>query len=156
MTNQNARNGQLAFLLLAFSCLAMFQPGCSKVQDIDQLRQAAEQGDAEAQNKLGAMYANGERVPEDAREAVKWFRKAAEQGFASAQYNLGLMYDNGEGVPEDYVKAYAWINLAAAQGQKDVVKAKDSIREKMTTEQVAEAQKLSGELYKRIESESSK
>ena len=192
MTNQNARNGQLAFLLLAFSCLAMFQPGCSKVQDIDQLRQAAEQGDAEAQNKLGAMYANGERVPEDAREAVKWFRKAAEQGFASAQYNLGLMYDNGEGVPEDdreaakwlrkaaeqgdasaqynlgvmyangegvpedYVKAYAWINLAAAQGQKDVVKAKDSIREKITTEQVAEAQKLSGELYKRIESESSK
>ena len=64
-------------------------------------------------------------------------RKAAEQGDASAQYNLGVMYANGEGVPEDYVKAYAWINLAAAQGQKDVVKAKDSIREKMTTEQVA-------------------
>ena len=192
MTNQNARNGQLAFLLLAFSCLAMFQPGCSKVQDIDQLRQAAEQGDAEAQNKLGAMYANGERVPEDAREAVKWFRKAAEQGFASAQYNLGLMYDNGEGVPEDdreaakwlrkaaeqgdasaqynlgvmyangegvpedYVKAYAWINLAAAQGQKDVVKSKDRLRPKMTSAQVAKAQELSGELYKRIEASKSR
>ena len=192
MTNQNARNGQLAFLLLAFSCLAMFQPGCSKVQDIDQLRQAAEQGDAEAQNKLGAMYANGERVPEDAREAVKWFRKAAEQGFASAQYNLGLMYDNGEGVPEDdreaakwlrkaaeqgdasaqynlgvmyangegvpedYVKAYAWINLAAAQGQKDVVKSKDRLRPKMTSAQVAKAQELAGELYKRIEASKSR
>ena len=66
------------------------------------------------------------------------------------------MYDKGEGMPEDYVKAYAWFNLAAAQGQEDAVKAKDSLREKMTTEQVAEAQRLSGELYKRIESESSK
>ena len=64
MTNQNARSGQLAFLLLAFSCLAMFQPGCS----IDQLRQAAEQGDASAQFNLGVMYDLGEGVPEDDQE----------------------------------------------------------------------------------------
>ena len=93
-------------------------------------------------------------MPEDDREAVKWFRKAAEQGDASAQYNLGVMYANGEGVPEDYVKAYAWqppnpVNLAAAQGQKDVVKSKDRLRPKMTSAQVAKAQELAGELYKR-------
>ena len=69
-----------------------------------------------------------------------------------AQHNLGVMYDKGEGVPEDYVKAYAWFNLAAAQGQEDAVKAKDSLRERMTAEQVAEAQKLAGELFNRIES----
>jgi len=45
---------------------------------------AAEQGDAEAQYNLGVRYANGEGVPEDYKEAVKWFRKAAEQGFAAA------------------------------------------------------------------------
>ena len=116
MTNRNARSGQLAFLLLAFACLAMFQPGCSKVQDIDQLRQAAEQGDAEAQNKLGFMYAEGEGVPEDNQEAVKWYRKAAEQGHASAQYNLGIMYVKGEGVAEDDREAVKWYRKAAEQG----------------------------------------
>ena len=116
MTNRNARSGQLAFLLLAFACLAMFQPGCSKVQDIDQLRQAAEQGDAEAQNKMGFMYAEGEGVPEDAREAVKWFRKAAAQRYAKAQFNLGVMYGKGEGVAEDDREAVKWYRKAAEQG----------------------------------------
>ena len=116
MTNRNARSGQLAFLFLAFACLAMFQPGCSKVQDIDQLRQAAEQGDAEAQNKLGFMYDEGEGVPEDDREAVKWYRKAAEQGYAKAQYNLGIMYGKGEGVEEDDREAVKWYRKAPEQG----------------------------------------
>ena len=65
------------------------------------------------------------------------------------------MYANGEGVLENYVKAYAWWNLAAAQGHKDAIKAKASLRKDMTTEQVAEAQKLSVELYNRIESSKS-
>ena len=116
MTNRNARSGQLAFLLLAFACLAMFQPGCSKVQDIDQLRQAAEQGDAEAQNKLGFMYAEGEGVPEDNQEAVRWYRKAAEQGYAEAQYNLGVVYGKGEGVAEGDREAVKWYRKAAEQG----------------------------------------
>ena len=116
MTNRNARSGQLAFLLLAFACLAMFQPGCSKVQDIDQLRQAAEQGDAEAQNKLGVMYLRGEGVPENNQEAAKWCRKAAEQGHAPAQNNLGFMYSTGEGVPQDDKEAAKWYRKAAEQG----------------------------------------
>ena len=47
------------------------------------------------------MYANGEGVPQDAAEAVRWFRLAAEQGYASAQYNLGVMYANGRGILKD-------------------------------------------------------
>ena len=62
------------------------------------------------------------------------------------------MYAKGEGVPEDYVKAYAWFNLAAAQGAEDAIKNKDLLRPRMTAEQVAEAQKLAAELFKRIES----
>ena len=98
------------------------------------------------------MYATGEGVPEDDREAVKWFRMAAEQGNASAQFNLAVMYYDGEGVPEDYVRAYVWANLSAAQGQKEANELKDLLRPKMTAEQVAEAQKLAGELFRRIES----
>jgi len=62
------------------------------------------------------LNANGEGVPEDDREAVKWYRKAAEQGYASAQYNLGVMYDNGRGVPEDDREAVKWYRKAAEQG----------------------------------------
>ena len=65
---------------------------------------------------LGRMYANGEGVPKDFVEAVKWYRLAAEQGVAYAQYNLGYMYSSGEGVPKDFVEAVKWYRLAAEQG----------------------------------------
>ena len=66
-----------------------------------------------AQYHLGVMYANGEGVPEDDAEAVKWFRMAAEQGYADAQFILGLKYSTGEGVPEDDAEAVKWYRRAA-------------------------------------------
>ncbi len=36
------------------------------------------------------MYDNGEGIPEDDAEAVKWYRKAADQGLANAQTILGF------------------------------------------------------------------
>ncbi len=89
-------------------------------------------------------------MPEDDAEAVKWYGKAAEQGNAGAQCLLGVMYANGEGVLEDYVRAYSWYNLAAAQGTKPAIENKDNLRKRMTAEQIAEAQKLSAELFERI------
>ena len=106
---------------------------------------AAEQGYARAQNNLGLMYTNGESVPEDDAEAVRWYRLAAEQGLANAQNNLGARYASGEGVPEDDVLAYMWYNLAAAQGNENAPGNKDIIEERMTREQIAEAQRLSRE-----------
>ena len=116
--------------------------------EIEELRLAAEQGDPDAQSNLGIMYHNGEGVPQDYQEAVKWYRLAAEQGVASAQGNLGVMYDNGEGVPQDYVQAHKWINLAAASRTTkagDYRLARDAVAEKMTASQVAEAQRLARE-----------
>ena len=49
----------------------------------------AEAGDAKAQFNLGYMYAKGQGVEKDFKEAVKWFQKAADQGYAHAQDNLG-------------------------------------------------------------------
>jgi len=62
------------------------------------------------------MYANGEGVPEDDTEAVKWYRKAADQGYVRGQYNLGNMYAIGTGVPEDDKEAVKWFRKAAEQG----------------------------------------
>jgi TPR repeat protein len=76
----------------------------------------AKQGNAKAQYNLGLMYANGDGVPKNAVQAVRWFRLAADQGDASAQYNLGLMYANGDDVPKNAVQAVRWYRLAADQG----------------------------------------
>ena len=50
----------------------------------------AEQGNANAQDSLGWMYANGQGVPKDDQQAVAWYHKAAEQGVARAQFILGV------------------------------------------------------------------
>ena len=79
-------------------------------------RPLAEEGDARAQYYLGMMYANGEGVPENDRQAAHWFRKSARQGNAQSQYHLGMMYANGEGVPEDDTQAVYWFRKSAKQG----------------------------------------
>ena len=80
---------------------------------------------------------------------MRWYRLAADQGYASAQFNLGVMYGTGEGVPQDYVAAHMWFNLAAAQSSGDdrehFVEARETAAALMTSEQIAEAQRLSRE-----------
>ena len=71
----------------------------------------AEQGDAIAQTSLGVLYERGDGVPQDIKQAVRWYRLAAEQGDAIAQFNLGIMYDNGRGVSQDYKEAVKWYRL---------------------------------------------
>jgi TPR repeat protein len=95
-------------------------------------RLAADQGHASAQFNLGISYDNGQGVPQNYAEAVKWYRLAADQGDASAQYNLGQMYRLGEGVPQDYVSAHMWLNQSAAKGETRAAKLRDGIAAKMT------------------------
>lgn len=81
-----------------------------------ELRPLATQGNASAQRNLGMMYAHGQGVPQDDKEAMKWYRLAAAQGHAPAQMNLGFMYDYGQVVPQDHKEAVKWYRLAAEQG----------------------------------------
>ena len=110
------------------------------------LKPLADQGDAAAQTLLGSMYADGQGVPKDDAQAVKWYRLAADQGDAAAQANLGGMYANGQGVPRDYVLAYMWSNLGAARGNEPARKNRDDIiAPRMTLTDISEAQRLSRE-----------
>jgi TPR repeat protein len=84
--------------------------------DMRLLKPLATQGRAMAQFNLGVMYAEGQGVPQDYAEALKWYRMAAAQGLADAQFNLGAMYAEGQGVPQDDAEALKWYRLAAAQG----------------------------------------
>ena len=113
-------------------------------------RPLAEQGDANAQYNLGVMYDFEKGVLQDFATARQWYEKAAAQGHAGAQNNLGGLYEFGHGVAQDYVRAYMWYYVAAAHptgdGQKDVAaENRDEIAGRMTSAQIAEAQKLARE-----------
>lgn len=62
------------------------------------LLRAAEQGNANAQILIGQRYLEGNGVPLDFKEAVKWFRKALSSD-ERAVYFLQDCYENGYGVP---------------------------------------------------------
>jgi hypothetical protein len=109
-------------------------------------KERAENGEALAQTFLGDTYDNGNVVPEDKKEAVRWYRKAAEQGHAKAQWSLGGAYFIGNSVIEDYIQAYAWYNIAAANGNELAKEGKTTVAELMTKEQIAKAQDLSREM----------
>ena len=95
------------------------------------------------------MYLDGDGVPQNDAEAVRWYRLAADQGHADAQYNLGVRYANGRGVPQDDVQAHMWYNLAASRSTGEdrelAVENRDRARARMTAEQVADAQRLARE-----------
>ena len=139
------------------------------------IKSIAEQGDASAQLDLASMYFNGEGVPKDNEEGVKWVRKAAEQGDPEAQAMLGGIYSADNLAPRDYSEAVKWWRKAAEQGdpgsqldlgvmyelglgvRRDLIEAHKwknlsapgydlyLTEKKMTIEQIAEAQKLARE-----------
>ncbi|HEX6704499.1 MAG TPA: NB-ARC domain-containing protein [Albitalea sp.] len=51
-------------------------------------RQAAEMGNASAQNSLGRLYETGDGVERNVLKAVTWYRKAADQGHPDARAAL--------------------------------------------------------------------
>ena len=115
--------------------------------DFDETMAEAKQGAAYAQFNLGVMYDNGDGIPENDAEAVKWYRKAADQGHAKAQSNLGVMYYNGDGVPENHVRAYVWLSMAKTQGYESAKKGVETVKNLMTKQQIAQAQALATKCY---------
>ena len=115
-------------------------------------RKAADQGNGNAQFNVGFMYDLGRGMPQSYTEAVKWYSLAANQGVAIAQFKLGVMYNDGQGVPQDYIHAHMWFSLAALQFpasekeyRDEAVKARDFVASKLTSAEIAEAQKLARE-----------
>ncbi|MCE9591122.1 MAG: trypsin-like peptidase domain-containing protein [Planctomycetes bacterium] len=94
---------------------AGYLPAASRA-GAEALLRSAEEGDAQAQFKLGVMYATGDGADKDPAEAAKWFTRAAEQGLDGGQYFLGLMYATGSGIPKDPDEAVKWYTRAAEQG----------------------------------------
>lgn len=113
------------------------------------LHKAAEQGSMIAQSDLGHRYYDGDGVVQNFSEAAKWLRMSAEKGWRESQFNMGVLYATGRGVKKDLLIAYAWLNIASSQGYDDAKSKRDLILKAMTPEQIAKAQELSQEYYKK-------
>jgi TPR repeat protein len=85
--------------------------------ELEETKFKARQGDATAQYKLGMMYAQGQGVPRDSGEAMRWFLAAANQGDAKAQLQVAQMYSTGNGVAKDESVALGWYLRSAEQGE---------------------------------------
>lgn len=107
--------------LAYFSSVALQEKKAAyqETEFVKQLRQSAEQGNADAQARLGLLYYRGRGVRQDYAEALRWSRQAAGQGDAVAQFNLGFMYAKGRGIPQDLAEAARWYRMAADQGHAD-------------------------------------
>ena len=139
----------VAVLLSVSSALAGASEDCAAAYDrqdyvlaLRLCRPLAEQGDIDAQTAVGNLYYEGWGVEQNYTSAANWFRKAAEEGDATGQFSLGWAYEQGDGVLQDYVLAHMWYNLAAAQGADVAAKDRDRVAAKMTSDQIAEAQRV--------------
>lgn len=91
-------------------------PGESDTHYAKRLKLLAEQGNSEAQIRLGEIYRTSFVVRRSPTTALKWFRQAAEGGSAEGQFKLGDMLKDGQGTRQDYAEAIKWFEQAAEKG----------------------------------------
>ena len=122
--SETMKTSRLALVVLTVGLLCVGTAGCKNDNKnkfdasvlFEETLSKAKDGDTDAMLLLGTMYATGEGVIQDYKEAFKWFRKAAELGYVKAMYRLGGMYANGRGVIEDDKEAVKWYRKAAELG----------------------------------------
>lgn len=140
--------GCLAAIVLALPALAAaadYDAGCRAYEQgdfaaaLEEWQPLAEQGHAQAQFRMGCLFAYGQGVPEDHARALALFREAAERGSADAQNNLGGMYALGWGVDTDLVEAYAWFDLAVSGGLELAARNRAFVAELLSPEEIAAA-----------------
>ena len=83
------------------------------------LEQAAKEGLAPAQYRLGSLYEKGQGVKKDLDAARRLYTAAAEKGNAKAMHNLAVLYAEGLDGKSDYRAASQWFRKAADRGVPD-------------------------------------
>ena len=105
----------LALALAAPVAPALAEDAPNYIEEMKRWQPKAEAGDAEAQFRLGQMYALGHGFKQNFNSAIEWYEKAAAQGNAKARIALGVLYFHGTGVEKNKDKAREWFEKAAAQ-----------------------------------------
>jgi hypothetical protein len=64
--------------------------GSIDYSNFEQVKKAADRGDAKAMDVLGDMYSEGKVTRENFAEAAKWYRRSADAGYVEAYAGMGL------------------------------------------------------------------
>ncbi len=111
------------------------------------LTQAAEKGNARAQEELGARY----YALKEYSRALYYKNMLAEQHHSwSAMNGIAKQYQYGIGVNQDTIEAYKWYILGYYGNGPNTCRTRKELEAQMTPEQVAEAKKRAyewGETY---------
>ncbi len=111
--------------------------------ELIKLLEAAKQGDAAAQERIGRLYLNGPERARNERKAYFWTRRAALSGDRNAQYTLARMYEDGHGVPRNLVGAYVWYQISLAAGNESAREGLKRVTPELSNDEITEAkQKL--------------
>jgi TPR repeat protein len=132
---------------------AMYQNGVGVTQDYVEAMKcyqlAAALGDPTAALYIGTMNYSGLGVETDRSEAFNWYRLSATRGNVQAQIYLAAMYADGDGVAQDFVRAHKWFNILSAEGNDTGSAFRGKMAERMTSDQITEAQKMARECWER-------
>lgn len=149
---ESAKNGNAKAQYHLSACYAKGKGGeKDECKATEWLKKSAVQGYSEAQRQLGLDFLYGKTLAKDVKKGVELLTKSAEQGNVEAQYALVICYYPGNAVIEDFVEAYKWSLIANVNG-KDVKDMQSTLGEKMTKEQIGEAQKKAKEFLEKLNS----
>jgi len=112
-------------------------------------RGVAQSGNREAQSLVGIMYFQGQGVPQDYPQAIKWLHMAAAQGEPKAMFKLGSMYANGQGFTRDHQRAAMWFVMAAESGNPKAEKELAKSAAELSDSQLAAAKRMAQTCIKR-------
>ena len=82
----------------------------------DDLYEAIDGGDPEAQYRMGLCFHTGFEVTQSYKLSTHFFFEAAIRGHAKSMHSLGICYKYGEGVALDNTKALEYFHLAVRNG----------------------------------------
>lgn len=88
---------------------------------------------------VSQAYFEGDGVPQDKAEAVKWAIKSVEAGHLKAAIAVGDMYGHGMGIPQDRVEAHVFYSIGAEAGVAYGQQARAKLERRMTPDQKEEA-----------------
>ena len=95
----------------------LYVPKSDEIKKLNTIEKQSNNGDPEAQWKLGMIYFKGlAGVKENDDIAFNWVLKSAKQKYPPAEYILGFFYEHGVGTTKNELTAKMYYKLAKQHG----------------------------------------
>ena len=130
----------------AYNCASLLLEGKGTEQDetaaYTWFKKASDMGHLGAKNQYANALIEGKFVEQDVKGAVELFQQTAAEGNPVGLYSLGQAFAAGLGVDQNLIKAHSYFNVASALQHPQGVKARASLEQQMSEEDVRKAQQL--------------